>query len=179
MYGNICSVANFDDCGLFRVAPKHDLAISNSMKARTTMRFQENNHLQHVTQITCVSCGRDKQAEALSVMTERAEFMSRQPGFVSVCLHRSLDGERIVNMIQWENDELLHAAHQSPEFRRVWDRFDQVTEGIDPHLYEAAYEQGATESCETRPPSVEQASEHRANTIAEETQNVNHVGTHR
>ena len=52
---------------------------------------------QPVTQITIVESEPDKQAEALSLMTERARFMARQPGFISVSLHRSLDGRRIVN----------------------------------------------------------------------------------
>jgi heme-degrading monooxygenase HmoA len=94
---------------------------------------------QPVTQITTVETEPGKQAEALSLMTERARFMSRQPGFVSISLHCSLDGRRIVNYIQWENQDLLRAAHKSPEFRKEWSHFDQLTDEIDPHLYEVAY----------------------------------------
>src|SRR5687768_6026720 len=50
---------------------------------------------QFVTQITVVESEPEKQAEALSVMTERARFMARQPGFVSIGVHRSIDGRRI------------------------------------------------------------------------------------
>ena len=92
-----------------------------------------------VTQITIVESEPDKQAEALAVMTERAGFMARQPGFVSISVHRSLDGRRIVNYIQWENRDLLHAAHKSPEFRKEWSRFDKLTDDIDPHLYEVVH----------------------------------------
>src|ERR671911_81841 len=91
---------------------------------------------QPVTQITIIDSEPEKQAEALSVMTERARFMARQPGFISISLHRSLDGRRIVNYIQWQSRELLHAAHQSPEFRKEWTKFDKLTDEIDPHLYE-------------------------------------------
>jgi heme-degrading monooxygenase HmoA len=91
---------------------------------------------QPVTQITVVEPEPGRQAEALSVMSERARFMARQPGFVSISLHRSLDGRRIVNYIQWQNRDLLQAAHKSPEFRKEWGHFDQVTDEIDPHLYE-------------------------------------------
>ena len=91
---------------------------------------------QPVTQITIVESEPDKQAEALSLMTERARFMARQPGFISVSLHRSLDGRRIVNYIQWQSRDLLRSAHQSPEFRKEWGHFDQLTDEIDPHLYE-------------------------------------------
>ena len=95
------------------------------------------NH-QPLTQITIVESEPSKQGEALSLMTERARFMARQPGFISIGLHRSLDGRRIVNYVQWQNRDLLHAAHQSPEFRKEWRRFDEVADDIDPHLYELA-----------------------------------------
>ncbi|MDW6022403.1 antibiotic biosynthesis monooxygenase family protein [Mesorhizobium sp. BAC0120] len=91
---------------------------------------------QLVTQITIVDSEPGQQAEALSVMTERARFMAGQPGFISIALHRSLDGRRIVNYVQWQNRELLRQAHQSPEFRKEWSHFDQVTDEIDPNLYE-------------------------------------------
>lgn len=93
---------------------------------------------QHITQITIVEPEPGKQAEALALMTERARFMAGQPGFISINLHRSLDGQKIVNYVQWQNRELLHAAHQSPEFRKEWNRFDRLTDEIDPHLYEVA-----------------------------------------
>jgi heme-degrading monooxygenase HmoA len=79
------------------------------------------------------------QAEALSLMTERARFMAGQPGFISISVHRSLDGRRIFNYIQWQSRELLQAAHKLPEFRKKWDHFDQLTDAIDPHLYEVAH----------------------------------------
>jgi hypothetical protein len=58
---------------------------------------------QFVTQITLIESEPEKQTEALSLMHERARFMARQPGFISISLHRSLDGRRIVNYIQWKN----------------------------------------------------------------------------
>lgn len=93
---------------------------------------------QPVTQITFVEAASDKQAEALSVMKERARFMAQQPGFISVSLHRSLDGKRIVNYVQWQSRDQLQAAHRSPQFRKEWGEFDALTETIDPHLYEVA-----------------------------------------
>lgn len=92
-----------------------------------------------VTQITFIEPAAGQQQEALAVMAERAAFMSRQPGFIAIRLHRSLDGKRIVNYVEWENLELLHRAHGSPEFRKEWSRFDRLTDEIDPHLYEVAH----------------------------------------
>ena len=97
-------------------------------------RIEKDN--QAVTQITFIEVEPDKQQEALSMMTERARFMARQPGFISIGLHRSLDGRRIVNYIQWPNRELLQAAHKSQKFRKDWRKFYDLTDQIDPHLYE-------------------------------------------
>ena len=91
---------------------------------------------QPVTQITVVEPEPGKQAQALDLMRERAHFMARQPGFVSISLHRSLDGRRIV---QWESRDLLAAAHRSPQFRKEWGHFDELADEIDPHLYEVAH----------------------------------------
>ena len=94
---------------------------------------------QPITQITVVESEPEKQSEALAVMTERARFMARQPGFISISLHRSLDGRRIVNYVQWQSSDLLRSAHQAPEFRKEWGHFDQLTDEIDPHLYEVVH----------------------------------------
>lgn len=91
-----------------------------------------------VTQITFIETEPQTQAAALGLMRERAAFMARQPGFISISLHRSLDGKRIVNYVQWESRDLLQAAHRSPEFRKEWGHFDTLTEAIDPHLYAVA-----------------------------------------
>jgi len=99
-------------------------------------RIQTGN--QPVTQITVIEAEPEQQREALSLMAERARFMARQPGFVSISLHRSLDGRRIVNYVQWQNRELLQSAHKSPDFRKAWRKFDELTDQIDPHLYEVA-----------------------------------------
>ena len=99
--------------------------------------IQERSSL--ITQITVVEPEPGQQADALAVMKERADFMARQPGFVSISLHRSRDGRRIVNYIQWNSLDSLRSAHHSPEFRKEWNRFDRLTDQIDPHLYEVAH----------------------------------------
>src|SRR6266404_7810810 len=76
--------------------------LSGSEKGSHSMpHIQKGN--QTVTQITVIESEPERQQEALSLMAERARFMARQPGFVSISLHRSLDGRRIVNYIQWQN----------------------------------------------------------------------------
>jgi len=92
-----------------------------------------------VTQITTVKLPPDHQDEVLALMTERARFMARQPGFVSICLYRSTDGSHVVNHVQWTDRKKLEAAHHSPEFRKEWSHFGDLTQVIEPCLYEAVH----------------------------------------
>ena len=95
------------------------------------------------TQITTVKMGPDNQDEILRLMVERARFMAKQPGFVSVNLHRSRDGSHIVNYVQWTNADKLAAAHHSPEFRKKWPRFGELVREIEPCLYDVVHVEAA------------------------------------
>jgi heme-degrading monooxygenase HmoA len=95
-----------------------------------------------VTQITTVSVPPENQDEALRLMQERALFMAKQPGFVSISLHRSTDGGQIVNYIQWKNREQLEAAHHSREFRDKWPEFGRLIEDAEPALYDVVLVEG-------------------------------------
>ena len=92
-----------------------------------------------VTQITMAEVEEGRQDELLRLMTERARFMATQPGFVAIALHRSLDGKRIVNYVQWASREQLIAAHHTPEFRDKWPAVGSAAEAIELALYEVAH----------------------------------------
>ena len=96
-----------------------------------------------VTQITTVKLPPDNQQEVLDLMIARARFMAKQPGFVSVNLHRSKDGSHVVKYIQWTNPEKLKAAHHSPEFRKQWPRFGELVQEIEPCLYDVVHVEAA------------------------------------
>jgi len=89
-----------------------------------------------VTQITTVKTTPDSQDEVIALMKERARFMARQPGFVSISLHRSEDGTHVVNYVQWTDKDKLKAAHHSPEFRKKWPRFGELVQDVEPSLYD-------------------------------------------
>ncbi len=96
-------------------------------------------HPDVVTQITTVKLPPGKQDEVLALMTERAQFMAKQPGFVSICLYRSTDGSHVVNHVQWTDRAKLEAAHHAPEFRKEWSRFGDMAKEIEPGLYDVAH----------------------------------------
>ena len=96
--------------------------------------IRENNGV--VTQITTVKLTPERQDDVVNLMTERARFMARQPGFVSISLHRSEDGSHVVNYVQWTDKAKLAAAHHSAEFRKKWPRFGELVQDVEPSLYD-------------------------------------------
>jgi heme-degrading monooxygenase HmoA len=95
-----------------------------------------------VTQINVIDVEPGKDDELVALIADRIRFMSRQPGFVSASLHRSLKRDRVVNYVQWRDAESLRAAHHQPEFREKWPKFSQLAKDADPELYELAYSEG-------------------------------------
>ena len=54
----------------------------------------------------------------LEVWSRDAEFMKRQPGFISTQLHRALgDSVTYLNYAVWESNEAFRAAFNHPDFR--------------------------------------------------------------
>ena len=78
--------------------------------------IRETNDI--VTQITTVKVPPNNQAEVLQLMAERARFMSTQPGFVSVSLHKSEDGSHLLNYVQWRDARSLRPRTIHPSSAR-------------------------------------------------------------
>jgi heme-degrading monooxygenase HmoA len=95
-----------------------------------------------VTQINVIDVEPGKDEELVALIIDRIRFMSRQPGFVLASLHRSLNGKRMVNYVQWRDAESLRTAHHKPEFREKWPKFSQLTKDADPELYELVHAEG-------------------------------------
>src|SRR5262245_27993250 len=135
---NRCNVPEFNSSRKEHHWRRRKLKRNLSPLRRSDSMTHIQTRNQVVTQITVIEAEPEKQNEALSLVVERARFMAKQPGFVSISLHRSLDGRRIVNYVQWQSRELLQSAHHSPEFRAEWRHFDELTRDIEPQLYDVA-----------------------------------------
>jgi quinol monooxygenase YgiN len=99
----------------------------------------DKNEKNYVTQINTIKCRPENQQELIRRMIAQAEdVMARQPGCVSITLHRSLDGTHVVNYVQWRSRELLDAAHAAPEFQPHFEGYRHLVLDGGPHLFEVA-----------------------------------------
>lgn len=58
----------------------------------------------------------EQQQQIVDFLVENVEIPKKLPGFISATLHKSLDGKRVVNYVQWRNQEALEAAIKEPDF---------------------------------------------------------------
>jgi heme-degrading monooxygenase HmoA len=80
----------------------------------------------------------DKADEAVFLKTwqDDAEFMKRQPGFISTQLHRALgDSPTYLNYATWESTEHFRAAFTHPDFQAKIASYP-ASAMVSPHLFQ-------------------------------------------
>ena len=93
----------------------------------------------YATFINTFRCRPEHQAEVVQINVDIVEQVARTfPGFISASVHRSTDGTRVVNYLQWETAEHLAAMQRSPEFQAIAHRFSGLIE-FEPHEFEVAH----------------------------------------
>lgn len=77
----------------------------------------------------------ERQAELVQALTETTEQAIRHhDGFVSACIHRSLDGTKVVNYAQWASKQHFDAFVQQPASRELLARFAGIAKSVAPTL---------------------------------------------
>ncbi|MEN2475715.1 antibiotic biosynthesis monooxygenase family protein [Burkholderia sp. GS2Y] len=76
------------------------------------------------------------EADFLATWKNDAEFMKRQPGFISTQLHRALgDSPTYLNYAIWESTETFRAAFTHPEFVAKLSAYPSSAV-VSPHLFQ-------------------------------------------
>ncbi|ABW32206.1 antibiotic biosynthesis monooxygenase family protein [Acaryochloris marina] len=70
---------------------------------------------QLVTVIILFKVKDGRQAAVIEKVKDLFKIAKKQPGFVSANLHRSLDGLKVANYAQWENETVLEAFRNLPQ----------------------------------------------------------------
>jgi quinol monooxygenase YgiN len=77
-----------------------------------------------------------KQAELAQFLSEATDEVFRhQPGFVSVSIHSSLDGTRVVNYAQWKSKEDIDRVLKDPEAQAQARQAAAIAKGVSPAVY--------------------------------------------
>lgn len=94
-------------------------------------------HASLATLINVFDVEPERQRELLTVLiTAGDDVMRHLPGFISINLHASTDGTKIVNYVQWESTETLEAAQSDPAAREHIDHAMAIAVHVEPHVYQ-------------------------------------------
>lgn len=89
-----------------------------------------------VTLINVYDVEPDKQAELVKALSDATEATIRhQPGFISVSIHSSLDGRKVVNYAQWASKQDFEGFLKRPETQEQLKRFAGLASSVSPSVY--------------------------------------------
>lgn len=92
-----------------------------------------------VTLVNVYEVAPEQQAELTALLAKATEeVMRRFPGFVSVSIHRSFDGTRVVNYAQWASKEDIEQVMKHPEAQAQFRQFASLAKSVSPALYEVS-----------------------------------------
>jgi quinol monooxygenase YgiN len=91
---------------------------------------------EYATFINTFRCDPANQDEVVRINVDIVDIVdyvaSHSPGFIAAAIHRSTDGTRVVNYLQWKTAEHLAAMQGSPESQTIARRFEGLIE-FEPH----------------------------------------------
>lgn len=91
---------------------------------------------QRLTLINLYEVEPTNQADLVRLLSEITESaIQHEPGFLSVSVHSSFDGTKVVNYAQWASTEHFEAFMRKPETKELLRRFSALAKSVSPALY--------------------------------------------
>jgi heme-degrading monooxygenase HmoA len=89
-----------------------------------------------ITLINVFTVAPEKADELIALLDKATtDVMSRQPGFVSANIHRSLDGRHVANYAQWRTKEDFEAMQRKADVQHHMGAAAKLAEKFEPALY--------------------------------------------
>jgi heme-degrading monooxygenase HmoA len=104
-----------------------------------TQHTQINAESGYVTLINIYEVAPERQGELARLLADGTEESMRQMrGFVSVNIHCSLDGTRVVNYAQWASKDDFERMLKDPSAQAQMREFAAVATSVSPALYQVS-----------------------------------------
>ena len=93
---------------------------------------------EHVVHFAEFSMQPENQPKMVELAQEHVKPAMEQPGLISATFHRSLDGTRVINYGQWENQEAIEELVKKPGFSKAAPYWKGIADN-EYHLYEVVH----------------------------------------
>lgn len=76
------------------------------------------------------------------IQSDAENMISRQAGFIKAIIYRSLDGSKVINLVQWESIEASRAIHRNPDIAAGFASYQELGVEMDLRYYEIVLTEG-------------------------------------
>jgi len=119
----------------FATPDSHVYEIVTSESKVGTPEINEGEYITHFAEF---SMSPENQPPMVELAKEHVKPAMQQPGLISATFHRSLDGTRVINYGQWENEEAIAELTKQPGFGKKKPYWSGIAEN-EYHLYRVVH----------------------------------------
>lgn len=119
----------------FDTPDSHVYEIVTSASKVGTPIINQGEYIAHFAEF---SLKPDNQPRMIELAKEHITAAMEQPGLISATFHRSLDGTRVINYGQWENENAIAQLSQQPGFGKDQPYWEGIAEN-EYHLYQVIH----------------------------------------
>ena len=113
----------------------HVYEIVTSESKVGTPQIKEDEYIVHFAEFSMKPANQPKMIE---LAKEHIKPAMKQPGLISATFHRSLDGTRVINYGQWENESAIAELTKKPGFSKTKPYWEGIAEN-EYHLYKVVH----------------------------------------
>lgn len=119
----------------FATPDSHVYEIVASESKVGTPQIKKGEYITHFAEF---SMSESNQPRMIELATEHLKPAMEQPGLISATFHRSLDGTRVINYGQWQNEEAIAELVKQPGFGSDQPYWSGIADN-EYHLYEVVH----------------------------------------
>ncbi len=119
----------------FDTPDSHVYEIVTSESKVGTPKIKEREYITHLAEF---SMQPENQPKMIELAKEHIKPAMEQPGLISATFHRSLDGTRVINYGQWQDEKAIKELVKQPGFSKDKPYWEGVADN-EYHLYEVVH----------------------------------------
>ncbi|MGW4826639.1 antibiotic biosynthesis monooxygenase family protein [Amycolatopsis japonica] len=100
----------------------------------------------HFTMVNIFHTTPEHQQRLFDVMSKGADVMGRHQGCVSVDMHLSFDGTKLISITEWERKEDFEDMRARSDLQQYFKEVSGIITGVDPTPCRVAYSNDVTYS---------------------------------
>ena len=94
---------------------------------------------QYVTAINTFAVDPSNQQAVIRLLTSAVDLLAKtQPGFISATIHKSADGKKVLNYVQWRTGQDFKSVFSNAEFMRIYADIRAIAQP-EPLIYEVVF----------------------------------------